>query len=134
MDAAAARLVTHEKGWLLSQIGLIPDHDDDVMDEQKWSSCSWLLLREFVKMRQDQEKDMQEKVASGELKEEDVVLTLPTIPYVSTQRAIGFLDNQLMVIQWKCRVVMTRPDFLEGRHDMHTSSGLRYLCSLFHRA
>ncbi|KAI6046458.1 hypothetical protein EDC04DRAFT_2864870 [Pisolithus marmoratus] len=40
-------LVEWEREWLLSQIGLIPDCDDDVMDEQKWSSCSWLLLREF---------------------------------------------------------------------------------------
>lgn len=29
----AKDLVAREKGWLLSQIGLIPDHDDDVMDE-----------------------------------------------------------------------------------------------------
>lgn len=41
---SAQRLVKVEKAWLLSQIGLIPDMDDDVMDEQKWSSCSWALL------------------------------------------------------------------------------------------
>lgn len=29
----AKYMVQREKGWLLSQIGLIPDHDDDVMDE-----------------------------------------------------------------------------------------------------
>ena len=41
---SAQSLVKVEKAWLLSQIGLIPDMDDDVMDEQKWSSCSWALL------------------------------------------------------------------------------------------
>ena len=68
MLAAAEDKVEQEKQWLLSKIGLIPDHDDgeifcssvytyvklrersidlvDVMDEQKWSSCSWLLLQE----------------------------------------------------------------------------------------
>ena len=29
----AEELLDKEKGWLLSLIGLIPDHDDDVMDE-----------------------------------------------------------------------------------------------------
>lgn len=33
MQAYAEEMVQREKGWLLSQIGLIPDHDDDVMDE-----------------------------------------------------------------------------------------------------
>ncbi|KAG8975173.1 hypothetical protein FRC05_006341 [Tulasnella sp. 425] len=32
---AAANMLNNEKGWLLSVIGLIPDCDDDVMDEQK---------------------------------------------------------------------------------------------------
>jgi hypothetical protein len=82
MQAMAHRLVAHEKGWLLSQIGLIPDHDDDVMDEQKWSSCSWLLLREFVKLRQQQEKERDERIAAGDLKPEDADLPLPSIPYV----------------------------------------------------
>lgn len=33
MEETARNMVNREKGWLLSQIGLIPDHDDDVMDE-----------------------------------------------------------------------------------------------------
>ena len=33
MVKAAHEMVSREKGWLLSQIGLIEDHDDDVMDE-----------------------------------------------------------------------------------------------------
>ena len=43
MREHAKHMVAVEKAWLLSIIGLIPDCDDDVMDEQKWSSCSWLL-------------------------------------------------------------------------------------------
>jgi len=96
MVEMARHMLAVEKGWLLSRIGLIDDCDDDVMDEQKWSSCSWLLLREFVKIRQEQERQRQlEGAISGG--EEDSVkdLPLPSIPY------------------YKCRQIMTRPDFLE---------------------
>ncbi|KAH7927457.1 hypothetical protein BV22DRAFT_1127376 [Leucogyrophana mollusca] len=81
-----------EKAWLLSQVGLIPDCDDDVMDEQKWSSCTWLLLQEFVKLYQEQERMREE---SGDGSDWDP-LTLPSIPY------------------WRCRQIMTRPDYMEG--------------------
>jgi len=86
------RLLRSEKAYLLSRIGLIPDHDDDVMDEQKWSSCSWLLIREFVKMRQEEEKSRAERLENGE---QLGFLHVPAIPY------------------WRCRQIMTRPDFLE---------------------
>jgi hypothetical protein len=33
MEEQAQHMLDVEKGWLLSQIGLIPDCDDDVMDE-----------------------------------------------------------------------------------------------------
>ena len=33
MEESAKVIVKHEKAWLQSQIGLIPDHDDDVMDD-----------------------------------------------------------------------------------------------------
>ncbi|TFK51099.1 hypothetical protein OE88DRAFT_1630656 [Heliocybe sulcata] len=93
MITAAEHMKDVEKAWLLSQIGLIPDCDDDVMDEQKWSSCSWLLLREFVKLRQEQEKLRERQLTAGEQVDE---LKLPAIPY------------------WRCREIMTRPDFIEG--------------------
>jgi len=93
----AGELLTIEKAWLQSQIGLIPDHDDDVMDEQKWSSCSWLLLREFVKMRQEKVHEIEEQIAAGEKPPEALTdLPLPKIPY------------------YRCRQIMTRPDFLEA--------------------
>ncbi|KAH0588791.1 hypothetical protein H2248_004592 [Termitomyces sp. 'cryptogamus'] len=82
MKETAEGLKNVEKGWLLSQIGLIPDCDDDVMDEQKWSSCSWLLLQEFVKMHQEQEAIRQAALVAGESVSEDR-LGLPAIPYVN---------------------------------------------------
>ncbi|PFH52126.1 hypothetical protein AMATHDRAFT_140883 [Amanita thiersii Skay4041] len=96
MVGTANHLLSVEKGWLLSQIGLIPDCDDDVMDEQKWSSCSWLLLREFVKLRQEQVKERNEAIEAGTLDTTNNELPLPTLPY------------------WKCRQIMTRADFMEG--------------------
>ncbi|KAJ6593510.1 hypothetical protein B0H19DRAFT_1205053 [Mycena capillaripes] len=95
MIEMANHILSVEKAWLCSQIGLIPDLDDDVMDEQKWSSCSWLLLREFVRLRKEQERVRDEAIAAGQLSKDDVDLPLPTIPY------------------WRCRQIMTRADFLE---------------------
>ncbi|KAI0072420.1 hypothetical protein K474DRAFT_1711624 [Panus rudis PR-1116 ss-1] len=92
------RLFHVEKAWLLSQIGLIGDLDGDVQGQQKWSLCSWLLLREFVKVRQEQEqeKEIQEATSAGEKNDIDLrELPLPKIPY------------------HKCCQIMKRPDFLE---------------------
>ncbi|KZS87204.1 hypothetical protein SISNIDRAFT_419955 [Sistotremastrum niveocremeum HHB9708] len=96
--SAANHLLNNEKQWLRSQIGLIPDCDDDVMDEQKWSSCSWLLLQAFVEERRKQEQERDAAKAAGQQRGEADVeeeLPLPAIPY------------------WRCRQIMTRPDFLE---------------------
>ncbi|KZP27612.1 hypothetical protein FIBSPDRAFT_948523 [Athelia psychrophila] len=98
MVGMARHMLRIEKGWLLSQIGLIPDCDDDVMDEQKWSSCSWLLLQEFVKLRLEQEEEHRARKGEDaeEASEDDyALLPIPSIPY------------------WRCRQIMTRPDFLE---------------------
>ena len=79
----AEHLLVVEKAWLLSQIGLIPDCDDDVMDEQKWSSCSWLLLREFVKKRKEDEQRVREAIERGEATLDDLDnLPMPSISYV----------------------------------------------------
>lgn len=51
MLRAAQRLISDEKHWILSFTGIIEDHDDDVMDEQKWSTCSWLLVRPVHPLR-----------------------------------------------------------------------------------
>ena len=82
----ARQMLAVEKAWLLSRIGLIPDCDDDVMDEQKWSSCSWLLLREFVKRRKEDERAVKEAIARGEATLDDLAnLPLPRISYVRSQ-------------------------------------------------
>jgi len=49
MIQAAKLIIEREKQWLLSRIGLIVDCDDDVMDEQKWASSSFLLMQALVK-------------------------------------------------------------------------------------
>ncbi|KDN43865.1 hypothetical protein RSAG8_05858, partial [Rhizoctonia solani AG-8 WAC10335] len=82
-----------EKAWLLTNTGLIPDCDDDVMDEQKWSSCTWLLLREFVKRREA----LEEEAAERRKDNPDSPLELIPIPKIS---------------YYECRQIMTRPDFI----------------------
>jgi hypothetical protein len=104
MIQTAESLREREKSWVLSQIGLIPDCDDDVMDEQKWSSCSWLLLREFVKQRIELEKKRDEAIEAGASTKEWAELPLPRIPY------------------WKCRQIMTRTDFIEGLDHLNIIS------------
>ncbi|KAH9919426.1 uncharacterized protein B0H18DRAFT_1086670 [Fomitopsis serialis] len=104
MREHAQQMLVVEKAWLLSLIGLIPDCDDDVMDEQKWSSCSWLLLREFVKQRRADERERAEALAAGELSSEGLdELPLPKIPY------------------YKCRQIMTRADYLEDLDRANTN-------------
>ncbi|PVF95254.1 hypothetical protein CPB86DRAFT_711602, partial [Serendipita vermifera] len=100
MVEAAQQLLADEKAWLRSQIGLIRGCDDDVMDEQKWSSCSWLLLEAFVKKRYEQEKEHEEErqaalLAGVQPSNSSESLPLPVIPY------------------HECRQIMTRADFLE---------------------
>ncbi|GAA6013350.1 hypothetical protein JCM11491_006363 [Sporobolomyces phaffii] len=50
LDESARDLVCEYKEWLHSRVGLIPDCDDDVMDEQKVSYCTWLLAQHFAKL------------------------------------------------------------------------------------
>ncbi|QRV73663.1 hypothetical protein RhiJN_01677 [Ceratobasidium sp. AG-Ba] len=97
----AARLRHGEKAWLLTHIGLIPDFDDDAQDEQKWSSCSWLLLREFVRRRLAQEDAHRKEMGA-----QSSVQSLPmlSIPY------------------HECRRIMTRADFLDGLDSLNIIS------------
>ena len=112
----AEHMLAVEKAWLLSQIGLIPDCDDDVMDEQKWSSCSWLLLREFVKKHQENVANMKEAIERGEATEDDLDhLPLPRISYV--RLILTYILHLLTstVAQYDCRQIMTRTDFMDGK-------------------
>ncbi|KAG9020697.1 hypothetical protein FS837_007961 [Tulasnella sp. UAMH 9824] len=88
---ATQHMLNNEKGWLLSVIGLIPDCDDDVMDEQKVCSSSWSLLREFVKQYREKEEELKAAAKPGELIPE------PELPGIS---------------YYEARQIMTRADFL----------------------
>ncbi|KAI3481503.1 hypothetical protein L1887_56050 [Cichorium endivia] len=55
MLRAARQLVEDDMQWVLSKTGIIEDHDDDVMDEQKWSTCSWLLFCELAHKQKELE-------------------------------------------------------------------------------
>ena len=68
------------------------EHSINATTQQKWSSCSWLLLREFAKRRQEQEREVHEQIAAGEKSPEALEdLPLPKIPYVSEDPSIGCL-------------------------------------------
>lgn len=83
MTMFAKQMLAVEKAWLLSQIGLIPDCDDDVLEEQKWSSCSWMLLREFVRRHAKEVERVRAAVARGEVAKEELDdIPLPRISYV----------------------------------------------------
>ncbi|KIO17351.1 hypothetical protein M407DRAFT_234710 [Tulasnella calospora MUT 4182] len=89
---ATEHMLNNEKGWILSVIGLIPDCDDDVMDEQKVCSSSWTLLREFVKKYREKEEELRAAAKPGEFIPE------PELPGIS---------------YYEARQIMTRADFLE---------------------
>ena len=76
-------------------------------------------MREFVKMRQEQEAELQKQIDAGEVAPEAMYdLPLPEIPYVCssifTYRKLGRVLNMIVRDQYQCRQIMTRPDFLEG--------------------
>lgn len=60
MLRAARQLVEDDMQWMQSKTGIIEDHDDDVMDEQKWSTCSWLLFCELSKKQKELEELLEE--------------------------------------------------------------------------
>ena len=68
-------------------------------------------------MRQDQERELREQIAAGEKREDDIEkLPLPRIPYVST--CVSLEEIRVLIVrpslQYRCRQIMTRTDFLEG--------------------
>ena len=90
----AQHMLAIEKAWLLSQIGLIANCDDDVMDEQKWSSGSWLLLRELVQKHQQNVATVKAAIGRGEATEDDLDnLPLPRIPYVRRVRTVIIIGH-----------------------------------------
>ncbi|PWN52181.1 hypothetical protein IE53DRAFT_312605 [Violaceomyces palustris] len=65
MLMAARQLVEDDMQWVLSKTGIIEDHDDDVMDEQKWATCSWLLFVELAKRQKALEEQVAERNISS---------------------------------------------------------------------
>lgn len=106
MVQEAKDMVQREKAWLLSKIGLIPDHDDDVMDEQKWASCSWLLLREFVRQFEKAKEELEVKQKEGEVGLDPLQVKFPPLSY------------------YRARQVMTRTDFLDPLDHANVSCSL----------
>ncbi|KAL7413580.1 hypothetical protein BDY24DRAFT_406961 [Mrakia frigida] len=98
MMEEALFMVRSEREFLMSKLGLIPDCDDDVMDEQKECSCSWLLLRELAKNH--------ESIVSEPLPDSpDQVPQLLESPANET-------DETGWVTYGQARSIMTRADFL----------------------
>ncbi|BGP21382.1 hypothetical protein JCM10295v2_000257 [Rhodotorula toruloides] len=123
MIEAAKDLVAEEKEWLLSKVGLIPDHDDDVMDEQKWASCSMLLFQHFAKQAEESApllvqtiKQIEEPETAEETDkaiEADLLNVLP-----------DGLDPK--VTYGEARNLMTRTDFLNDLDTWHIVNIDRY--------
>lgn len=96
MLSGAEEILQQEKQWLLNQCGLIPDFDDDVMDQQKWqvfhftaygrAGGAFLLIQTLVKQEQGKRESEVDRFEGHDI---------PFLP------------------QHECRRVMTRADLLE---------------------
>lgn len=118
---AAEDMVEEEREWLHHRLGLIPDHDDDVMDEQKVSSCSFLLFQAFAKLAE--EADARKEFVP--LAEDQATLSLLSDAAPAELQAVD-LDKQLeedlvnvltedmdpKVSYREAREIMTRPDYI----------------------
>ncbi|KAG8926949.1 hypothetical protein FRC01_008193 [Tulasnella sp. 417] len=86
---AAQHMLNNEKGWILTVIGLIPDCDDDVINEQKVCASSWSLLREFVRKYREREEELKAAAKPGE---PIPVPELPAISYHEAKQIMGRAD------------------------------------------
>ncbi|GAA6057922.1 hypothetical protein JCM3770_002210 [Rhodotorula araucariae] len=116
IEEAAQALVDEEKEWLHSRLGLIPDHDDDVMDEQKVSSCSFLLFQEFARIAElaspflsEGIKEIEEERNDEEMAEAIELDLLNVLPEE--------LDPKVTYRQ--AREIMTRADYIVDLDAWH---------------
>lgn len=134
---ATEQLVEDDLQWLLSKTGIIEDHDDDVMDEQKWSTCSWLLFVELAKRHADLEGGENIHDSSDSLAEQegidldnddgDVESIASSSgahslvdPSMDQEKDIRGEDVPNPHLTWgEARQVMTRPDFLTQLDQMN---------------
>ncbi|GAA5908097.1 ATP-binding protein [Sporobolomyces salmoneus] len=114
LEESARDLVCEYKEWLHSRLGLIPDCDDDVMDEQKVSYCSFLLFQHFAKLAGEPTAQLdidalneieaeREPEAAIEL---DLVNSLPD-------------EVDIKVTYRNARFIMTRPDYIDDLDSWH---------------
>ncbi|GAA5845559.1 hypothetical protein JCM3766R1_000781 [Sporobolomyces carnicolor] len=117
LEQSARELVSEYKEWLHSRVGLIPDCDDDVMDEQKVSYCSFLLFQHFAKLAEEPEASIDtaalKQIESEEEKrgpeaaiEHDLVNCLPD-------------ELDIKVTYRNARFIMTRPDYIDDLDTWH---------------
>ena len=83
VEAQCTAYLRQEKTWVLNQSALIPDFDDDVLDDGKWQAGTFSLAQALVEEEQRQLED-------GTLTDELVSLPL-----------------------YRCRQILTRADFMQ---------------------
>ncbi|KAK0546131.1 hypothetical protein OC846_005076 [Tilletia horrida] len=123
---ASDRLVEDDMQWLLSKTGIIEDHDDDVMDEQKWATCSWLLFSELARrhaafeeaseelVNQARERRLKEgETAQQATEEAESIVEASADPSRDVDTAEGEDILPAVSLTWgEARQVMTRPDYI----------------------
>ncbi|KAK0560230.1 hypothetical protein OC844_003895 [Tilletia horrida] len=118
---ASDQLVEDDMQWLLSKTGIIEDHDDDVMDEQKWATCSWLLFTELSKRHAAFEEAAADLVSAqnAPVEEQAPDISDSDIVEVSadpTQDLVHKAGEDILPavsLTWgEARQVMTRPDYI----------------------
>nr|ODO01229.1 hypothetical protein L204_01957 [Cryptococcus depauperatus CBS 7855] len=129
----AEQMIEGEKQWLLSKIGLIPEHDDDVICNAillTLFSCSWLILRHLAKAAdplplypliltpsssEEEDSDDANIVNEGIRSSSPVNVTPP--------RELSGEDLYLPKVTYEeARRIMTRTDFLGDLDHYHILS------------
>ncbi|CCO34040.1 hypothetical protein BN14_08132 [Rhizoctonia solani AG-1 IB] len=93
-----------ESDQVLARAAKTSDCDDDVEEEAKWASCTWLLLREFVRRRVKMEENLRTEDSKSGGSASVTHVPVPSIPY------------------FECRRIMTRGDFLARLDQMNIIS------------
>jgi len=117
---AADQLVEDDMQWLLSKTGIIEDHDDDVMDEQKWATCSWLLFSELSRRHavfESAAADLAESLsADSDESKDEIQGDIVEISADPTQDMVHKQGEDILPavgLTWgEARQVMTRPDYI----------------------
>ena len=131
MVEMARHLLTVEKGWLLSQIGLIQDCDDDVMDEvgpvdidavhrcdAVIAKMEFLFLVAPARIRENQ-TGARAATRRGNIERRRSLSSRSTLTFNTICESISDIlssleRTQVTPFQYQCRQIMTRADFLEG--------------------